>query len=486
MAMNTSWKIPLPQGLVILFSAILYFTMSSIKFSYFKATAFDLGIFDQAVYLISKGIEPVSSFLGFHILGDHASFILYPISLLYLIYPDVHWLLGLQAISLALGAVPVYLLAIENGSKLLPSTILMLIYLLNSSVFALLMFDFHPDSLAVPTFIWAVLFAKRGAKNKDSKLYFWLFLLAILIILSSKEVLALSVISMGIWLIFFEKNRAYGASAVILGLAWFLISTQIVIPFYHGDINRHFARFYGHLGGSGSEILGNFFLNPNLLLNFLKSNLKDILIYITQLLSPFILILSFKEISPLVGAIPILLMTILSQDPIQRDFQYYYVFPALPFIIVAVASTKLEFLKWSTIRYILSMAIAVYLMQNGSRLQEFTSSSIWEYKETLYSTNRAIEIIHASDYNNLKSILTAHQIAPHLTHRKIIQVIRKDFPLNELRKYDYIFLNRNYPDIANRELSKSTNNRILDACAASKEFSLEFSKNETFLYRKIS
>ena len=37
----------------------------------------DLAFFDQCVYLISQGKQPISSTLGFHILADHAAWILY-------------------------------------------------------------------------------------------------------------------------------------------------------------------------------------------------------------------------------------------------------------------------------------------------------------------------------------------------------------------------------------------------------------------------
>ena len=79
----------------------------------FHSTAYDLGIFDQAVYLISRGEPPISTLLGFHILGDHAALIWYPISLLYKIYPSVYWLFGIQSIALSVGAYYVYRISLN-------------------------------------------------------------------------------------------------------------------------------------------------------------------------------------------------------------------------------------------------------------------------------------------------------------------------------------------------------------------------------------
>jgi hypothetical protein len=65
--------------------SVLFFLTSSLKHVLFLSSAWDMGIFDQAVYLISQGQEPISSFMRFHVLGDHAAFILYPLALLHLL-----------------------------------------------------------------------------------------------------------------------------------------------------------------------------------------------------------------------------------------------------------------------------------------------------------------------------------------------------------------------------------------------------------------
>lgn len=54
---------------------------SSLRHALFQSGAFDLGIYDQVVYLISQGQPPISSFLGFHHLGNHAAWAVYVLSL---------------------------------------------------------------------------------------------------------------------------------------------------------------------------------------------------------------------------------------------------------------------------------------------------------------------------------------------------------------------------------------------------------------------
>ncbi|MFN6035854.1 MAG: DUF2079 domain-containing protein, partial [Dolichospermum sp.] len=103
--------------LVIIAISILILLISSIARHELFNSGGDLAFFDQCVYLISQGKNPISSVLGFHALADHAAWILYPIALLYKIYPTVYWLFLVQSLSLSLGAIPVYFLSMNAGLK---------------------------------------------------------------------------------------------------------------------------------------------------------------------------------------------------------------------------------------------------------------------------------------------------------------------------------------------------------------------------------
>ncbi|MHC5730576.1 MAG: DUF2079 domain-containing protein, partial [Nostoc sp.] len=155
----------------------------------FQSTAFDLGIFDQAVYLISQGEPPISSFMGFHILGDHAAWIFYPLALLYKIYPSLYWLFAVQAVALALGALPTWHLARQAGLKENQAIAIAFVYLLYPLVFNANLFDFHPEMIALPLLLTAVLAARLGQVG-------W-FCLSIFLVLGCKEVLSLTVVGMG-------------------------------------------------------------------------------------------------------------------------------------------------------------------------------------------------------------------------------------------------------------------------------------------------
>ena len=193
--------------------ALILFGCSASRHILFQSTAFDLGIFDQAIYLISQGTSPISSLMGFHILGDHAAFIFYPLALLYLIHPSVYWLFAVQALGLASGAVLTWYIARHRGLKADIAIALAGTYLLYPLVFNVNLFDFHPEVIALPALLGAILAAQLGQIG-------W-FCLAILIVLACKEVLSLTVVAMGVWLLICEKGVGVVRSLFLLVLFGF-------------------------------------------------------------------------------------------------------------------------------------------------------------------------------------------------------------------------------------------------------------------------
>jgi uncharacterized membrane protein len=300
-------------------ATIILFACSSLRHWLYQSNAWDLGIFDQAIYLISTDKFPIVSLLGFHILGDHAAMIFYPLALLYRIYPDVHWLFAVQAIALTIGGLPLYTLSLRSGLNRHQAITIVIAYLLYPLIINKSLFDFHSEVIAVPGFLFAVLAAGNNQLI--------LFCIVILIILSCKAVLSLTVIAMGLWLIFFENKKLFGAIAMFAGLAWFIVATQLIIPSFLGDgiggataaVNR-----YSYLGSSTLEITKNIFLKPNLVIGKIFS--LETLEYIFYLTLPVVWGLSPKYLLPLLSAIPMLVMNILSTASTQRNLIHQYSF----------------------------------------------------------------------------------------------------------------------------------------------------------------
>ncbi|XZN93844.1 MAG: DUF2079 domain-containing protein [Microcoleus sp.] len=326
----------LPSSLLIAIAttATILFLCSSLRHALFQSTAFDLGIFDQAIYLISQNQTPFSSLMQMHILGDHAAVIYYPLAWLYKIYPDVHWLFLVQAVALSLGAWPSWSLARLASLNPEQSRAIAFIYLLYPVVFNINLFDFHPEVIALPALLAAILAARL---NK----IMW-FSAAILLVLSCKAVLSLTVAAMGLWLLLCEKKQRCGAIALVFGIAWFVIASQKIIPFFSGSEVAGVGR-YSYLGKSVLEIIINLILKPQLILGkfFSFDTFKYIFLLSLPLfwgLLPFSSKIGMRYLLPLIPALPTLAINILSDLPFQRSLAYQYSVPIIPFLLLVVIS----------------------------------------------------------------------------------------------------------------------------------------------------
>ncbi|HAC62175.1 MAG TPA: hypothetical protein DCF68_01235 [Cyanothece sp. UBA12306] len=450
--------------IITVITIIILFICASVRHFLFQSNALDLGWFDQAVYLISQGQNPIVSFSDDHILGDHAAFIFYPLALFYIIYPSVYWLFAIQAIALSLGSIPTYKLAKKAGLEENLCLTMVGVYLLYPLIFNLNLFDFHSEVLALPALLWAIL----AAKNNN----FWRFLTTVILILSCKAVLSLTIIGMGIWLLIFEKKRFYGSIALGLGVCWFLIATQVIIPQFSGDEVAAVGR-YSFLGDSVGEIIKNLFLNPGIILSrvFTLANLE----YLVLLFIPVFWGLSPKYLTPLVAAIPQLGLNLLTDYQPQKDLIHQYSLPIFPFLLLAVISSLAAnqglirrpkiIIIWSLISF---LALAKYSYFGTKYLTQL---------DTFSAMKEVVNLIPKSG-----KVLTSPQIAPHLTHRPIVKLAIKDAEPINISDFDYILVNRRHPSWPN---SQETVINLVNKLEQNQDFSSIYQKDDVFLFKKV-
>jgi uncharacterized membrane protein len=123
----------------------------------------DLGVYLQAAWLIRSGEAADLTLTGNHLLAEHLPLAFYPLAQLTRWVPAVPLLLGLQAISLAAGVVPVWRLARRVADLRVGAAMaLCAVYALHPLVSGLVLADFHPETLAVTPLLAASYEALRG------------------------------------------------------------------------------------------------------------------------------------------------------------------------------------------------------------------------------------------------------------------------------------------------------------------------------------
>ncbi len=443
----------------------IFFLCSSVRHALFKSNAYDLGWFDQIVYLISRGQPPFVPFAGYHLLGDHVSVILYPIALLYRLYADVHWLFALQSLALAAGIPLIWLLARQAGLDQRQSWTMALVYLLYPLVFNVNLYDFHPEVFALPGLLAAVWSARAQRLG--------VFIVTILLVLSCKSVLSLTVTATGLWLaIFVPKQRHYGAIALGLGVAWFLLATQVIVPQFNPDGVPTIAR-YSYLGDSVLAAAANLILKPHLVLGKVFS--LATLEYLALLCLPLIWGLHPRHLTPLVATIPAFGLNVLSTQASQRNIVLQYAVPIFPFLLLAIISAwAAGRVRWRP-RWIVLWSLVGFLAlaKYGYFWTEYLSTL-----DTWGASREAIALIETKG-----PVLAPAKLVPHLTHREIVQLPRPELDLDTLVDYDYILLDLRHPGFAS---SPAAVQAIAARLATEPSFFVRHLRNDVVLYEQFA
>ena len=454
-----------PRFLVwaIAISTIILFLCSSARHALFQSS-FDLAIFDNAIYLISQGQQPFVAFRNLHILGDHAAWIVYPLALLYKIYPDIHWLFLIQALSLASGAIPLWYISRAIGLTKSQRQTITLAYLLYPAIFNVNLFDFHPEVIAIPAIFGAILAVESNQLG-------W-FVVAVILILSCKAVLALTVVGMGGWLLLSGKYRfKYAIIAIILGCAWFVIATQLIIPSFSGEEAAAVDR-YGYLGNSVLDIAKNLIIKPNLVLGKIFS--RSTFSYILLLTIPLWWGLAPQHFLPLLGASPILLINILSESPSQRNLVHQYSVPIVPWLLIVVVMALASQHVWFNQRNIVIWSVVAFL---ALAKYGYFGSIYLQTWDTWGATRAAIALIDSKE-----GVLTTSDIAPHLTHRSLLGLTYENLDLEKLEKFAYVLLNLRHPGWGSSpEIAKA----LLSELESTSVFELKFQQDDVFLFTKV-
>jgi uncharacterized membrane protein len=115
---ESGWiRTTLPRCLLLGFVssfALVYGPLVHLRQDRFGSFSFDMAIFDQATWLIAQGDRLFMSIRGLDVLGHHANMGLWLVAPFYRLGAGPHFLNAMQVGSLALGAIPVFLIARER------------------------------------------------------------------------------------------------------------------------------------------------------------------------------------------------------------------------------------------------------------------------------------------------------------------------------------------------------------------------------------
>lgn len=217
-------------------------------------TAYDLGIFDQAIHAYAHFQAPIVPLKqpGFNLLGDHFHPILISLVPFYWVWPSAYLLLAAQAGLMAVSIIPVGRLAIGRlGTR--PGAAVTVAYGLAWGIMGLVSFDFHEIAFAVPI---AAFTACALAEERWRRAVAWSLLLLLV-----KEDLGVTVAAVGLY-VFLKGQRRLGVITAVGGFAVMAVIVGLVIPALN-PLGRY--PYWGNVTG-GSSFLHTIITLPATLL----------------------------------------------------------------------------------------------------------------------------------------------------------------------------------------------------------------------------
>lgn len=227
-----------PHGIYLLVLAYIIagVLVSVHRFRQYEIFYYDFGIFDQAIWRVSRFQLPVIDHLvvgGKLIFADHFSPGIFLLAPLYWFSHSQEVILGAQAVVVGLSGYVLYRIALKRTRSFLLSFSVTVMYYLFVGLQNAVITDFHEMTvMTLPLMLtfWA-LFAKR------IRLYF-LFLLLTLTFKESTFLLGAGIAAM----VFFVRPKWKKAmvATIILSAAWGYLAIKVIIPHFSGGFYQYY------------------------------------------------------------------------------------------------------------------------------------------------------------------------------------------------------------------------------------------------------
>lgn len=367
----------------------------------------DLGIWDQAVWLLSQG-KGFDTVRGLEVFAFHVSPALFVLVPFYWLGAGPHFLNLVMIGALVAGAVPVYRAGEHHLGNPWHALVVALAFLVNYAGQWMLHETFHPEVVAVTPLLFAYLYALRAQ---------WLpYGLWLAFAVSWKEDVALAALMLGFVLLVRRQVRA-GAITMVAAAAWFLVATQVIVPALSPE-GGFTEQLFGDLGDSPTDIASTAVTDPGRVYDHLET--ADALGYARDLLASYGFVPLLSPLALLIG-LPQALINLLAIHSFFWTTRVHYA--AIPLAAVTIATiegvARPRSLAWR--RFLLgAVAVGAFGTAIGwgvTLLSPTYQQGFWPLepgpKQDVYAA--AVAVPGDDD-----AVAASYNLVPHLTHRELV------------------------------------------------------------------
>ena len=377
--------------------------------------AYDGAIYDQAIWLVSRGEQTFMTVRGMDVWGHHLNLVFFLFAPAYWLGAGPEFLYVVQNFVIALAALPIYLIAKQRFGRPSIGLLFAVAYLMYAPIQWISWINFHPEALCIAPFMFAWWFALN-------RRWRWFFV-SVFCVVMMREDAALAVIMLGVVLavtnwrsVTRQRDLQIAAATVAFGIGWYLMATQLVIPHFNdGSQAFYLEYFYGDWGGSLGGIAENVLRHPDRVIDLAMK--PDRLDFYYKLGLP---LGGFAILSPLhlLMAGPQMLASVIGAQPYARQILYQY--PSIMIAPIVIASIegahfvwrRFGFMRWGLYVWLLA---AAYISNVA-----WSNSPIGNGYATWFHDNPRRDVFdEALDQVPDDAVVSSsYNIGPHLSHRE--------------------------------------------------------------------
>ena len=455
---------------------VTFFVLGKIRHDRFGTFSFDLGTYDQGVWLLAH-FKMFDTVRGLNILGHHMNLVLLLLAPFYRLGAGPEFLLAVQVLAQASGAVAIYLLARDRLADRWLAVVLGAVLLLNPTYQFLVWEYFHPDTLAIAPLLFAY-WAARAHR------WGW-FTVAAVLAVACKEDVALVVIVIGV-LVAVRENVRIGMITAALSAFWYFVATRVLMKHFLGGLDPFYDSFFGNLGKSFGQVVKNALLRPGT--TFDLATRPDRVNYYGMMFTP-VAFLCFLAPASLLVALPMLAVNALTTFPYARVYQYHYSALVLAGVMVATVEAvagagRTPRARRALVGLVAATTVGTTVAWGASPFSVLFDDGYWPlHNDARVAIQRsALELIPKR-----ASVSATYSYVPHLTHRTHIY----DFP-EPWQRVNWGVNGENFPDpgsvqwiALDRRLMSNYDVRLVDALLKG-QFTVRFDRQDVLIAQRTA
>lgn len=420
-----------------IFIAVFIGIITVMRYLCFYSPNFDFGIWCNMFHHMKTGFLPTVSCERDRLLSHfavHISPIWYLILPFYCIFPSPITLQIAQAVILASGVIPVWLLSRKFGFSHITSVIWCGIYALFPALSGGCCYDIHENCFLAPLLLWLFYFAE---KSKPLPMYIFTFLT-----LCVKEDAAVYIAFFAIYLFFARNDKKHAVILFAVSVLWFCAESYLMNKYGLGVMNYRYGNYFT---GEGSmvNVAVNVIKNPSLVLKNIFTDKKIEFILCMLIPIGFLPFCTGKKLWRLILVCPFLLVNVMTDYIYQYSIYFQYVFGSLAFLIYGSLITVSDFddrQKRLIPTVCLSMTLIMFLSTVSSRI-DITDT---------YNANRETYDMIDGALNTIPDDASVRCSTFYLSH---IADRNEIYPIDSQNDTDYIVIDLRYPSSENAKVT---------------------------------